>query len=302
MAVPELLIFTCPKPMEGHVGDIQANAVRSWKRLAEDGDVRVLLVGDDPGVDRLAREIGVEHVPGVERNARGTPIVRSLFETAERHAAADRLCYVNADILLPPDFPDVLGAVFDREPQSVVVGRRVNLDVEGRLDLSPGWWPRVQERIRTRGETAPHDAIDYFAYPKGAFGEILPFAIGRFGWDNWLLYRARERGHSLVDVSDRMKVVHQNHDYEGEGTAQRAEEVRGNRELLTGDPDDPVRHARLYTLSDADLRMTASGRLVPNRSLYRTWRGLLEASERFGFLKPLVRLVKKARKLQRSLV
>ena len=42
-------------------------------------------------------------------------------------------------------------------------------------------------------------AIDYFVYPRGMFGEIPQFALGRWYWDQWLVYRARRLGGALID-------------------------------------------------------------------------------------------------------
>lgn len=295
-----ITVFSCPKPMSGHIGTIQGNAVRSWSRLSESHPVDVILLGDDDGVADLAAEVGARHVSDIETNEVGTPLVSSIFGMAESRARSECLCYVNADIILPPSFVDVASSVLSRVTDAVVVGRRVDMNVESSVDFSGEWWPQLRAEARSRGETAAHDAIDYFVFRKGAFGEILPFAVGRFGWDNWLLYRAKNRGRAVVDVSERLKVIHQNHDYRDAGSPERDAEVRENRELLTGDAEDPVRHARLYTLADADLKLTERDELAPNRSVYGIWRWLVRTAETWPILAPVVSAIKWVREFQRG--
>ena len=49
-----LTLFTVPKPFRGHVGDIQRNAIESWRALRP--SVQVVLVGDEDGVAEAARD------------------------------------------------------------------------------------------------------------------------------------------------------------------------------------------------------------------------------------------------------
>jgi len=39
------------------------------------------------------------------------------------------------------------------------------------------------------------------------------FAIGRAGWDNWMIYWARRQGWPVVDATWDIFIIHQNHDY-----------------------------------------------------------------------------------------
>ena len=62
-------IFTTPKPFVGHSAVIQRNALKSWTLL--DPDVEVILFGDEQGAAEATRDLGVRHVPEVERTPRG---------------------------------------------------------------------------------------------------------------------------------------------------------------------------------------------------------------------------------------
>src|ERR1019366_7468872 len=94
--------FTTPKPFLGHIGVIQRNAIESWKRVHPQAEV--ILFGDEEGAAEAARALGARHEHEVDRNSLGTPLLSSLFDRAERLARHDRLCFLNADILLTDDF------------------------------------------------------------------------------------------------------------------------------------------------------------------------------------------------------
>ena len=52
----------------------------------------------------VAHEYNILHLPDVTRNDWGTPLVSSIFELARQSTNSPLLAYVNADILLMPDF------------------------------------------------------------------------------------------------------------------------------------------------------------------------------------------------------
>jgi hypothetical protein len=43
--------------------------------------------------------------------------------------------------------------------------------------------------------------------------DIPDFTIGRAGWDNWMIYKARKEGWAVIDCTPSVMIVHQNHDY-----------------------------------------------------------------------------------------
>ena len=79
-----LTIFGIPKPFEGHFGVIQRNAIQSWTRLSP--RCQVLLFGDETGTAEMAAEVGAQHIPKVERNEFGTPLLQDLFRQAIERA------------------------------------------------------------------------------------------------------------------------------------------------------------------------------------------------------------------------
>jgi hypothetical protein len=190
---------------------IQRNAILSWMLLKPTPDI--LLFGDEEGVSEIAAEFKLKHNPFIKRNEFGTPLVSSIFEEAEKTATRELMCYLNADILLLSDFVEAVKAVHNEMPRSLMVGRRWNLDVSAPVVFEEGWERALIEQVARRGKLVPHFFIDYFVFPKGVWGKIPPFAIGRPAWDNWIIYQARQMDLPVVDLTPAVTVIHQNHDY-----------------------------------------------------------------------------------------
>ena len=55
---------------------------------------------------------------------------------------------------------------------------------------------QTEEEGKRRGAAA----MDWFVFPAGLFGEVPPFAVGRAGFDNWLVWKARQVG-IVVDAT-----------------------------------------------------------------------------------------------------
>ena len=213
---PLLTIFALPKAFTGHIGLIQNNALASWVALAP--DVEVILFGDDPGAAEAAAKHGVTHVPEIGRNDHGTPRLDHLFAEADRRAAGRLLCYVNADLILLPDFVTAAARVAAEFDDSfLMIGRRIDTDITREIDFPTSVAERsasvaaITAEVNQTGHLAPVVCKDYFCFPKGLFATIPAFAIGRGNWDNWMVAGARNRGIPVVDVTAVTHVVHQNH-------------------------------------------------------------------------------------------
>ena len=285
-----LTIFSCPKPFRGHFNIIQKNAIESWKRLTP--KPQIILFGNEEGAAEVTNEFGIYQISNMERNEFGTPLVNSLFQEAEKAAIFDHMCYVNADIILMTDFIDALKRVLAEMPHSLMVGRRWNLDVKEPLDFTTDWEQKLRARVAQNGKLYPHFGIDYFVFPKGIWNEIPPFAVGRLGWDNWVLYQACSQKIPIIDLTKMTTVVHQNHDYshhpQGWAGAMKGEESKRNLKLAGA-------VAQVYSLLDAQYQLTRTGvkrRVTPYYSPFYLYRHLVVLSESYPFLKPLVRLIK----------
>jgi hypothetical protein len=208
-----LTFFTTPKPFRGHIDIIQRNAIHSWRLIHPDAEV--ILFGNEEGAAEAARELGARHEPEVDRNSLGTPLLSSLFDRADRLARHDRLCFLNADILLTDDFLAASTRLAQMHERSLMVGRRCDVDITEPLDFSkPDWGQSLRSMARERGRLRPPQWIDYFVFPRDLLSQqVPPFAVGRPGYDNWLLWKVRSMRVSVVDVTQVVLAIHQNHDY-----------------------------------------------------------------------------------------
>jgi hypothetical protein len=244
-----LTIFTTPKPFEGHIDVIQRNAIESWTHLSD--QVQVILIGDEPGMRRVAVELEVTHLPHVEHNQYGTPRLDSIFASAREHARHRWLCYVNADIILLDDLLPTVKRVTTRFDRFLIVGQRYDLGVTDRLQFDDGWQDRVRALLSTDGKLHPPAGSDYFVFQKDEFAHMPPFALGRAGWDNWMIFAGRELGLPVIDASGAITLVHQNHDYghlPGGQPHYRLPESEDNIRMAGG-------RATVFTLQDVNWRV-----------------------------------------------
>ncbi len=250
-----LTFCTTAKPFEGHSGIIQRNALKSWTLL--DPGVEVILFGDDQGAAEVSRELGLRHEPHVDRNKFGTKRLDYMFRRGQEIARHDIICYSNCDIILPQTFLAALQKVSAQHQKFLMVGRRWDADVTQLLDFaSPNWEPTVIGFARARGVQRTGDAVDYFAFRRGLYPVIPELVVGRIWWDHWLVWRACKDGASVVDVSNLVTAVHQNHNYGyhpvGASGVWTDEQARENYSLAGG-------QWHLYTIDDATYMLDAKG-------------------------------------------
>jgi hypothetical protein len=248
--MPEITIATAPKPFTNpHIATIQRNAIQSWVHLGS--EVEVVLVGDEMGMAETAAEIGVPHLKDVERNSSGTPLVSSIFDLMRGHSHSPILVYVNADILFMPDFVTAINHLRKQSQAFLGVGQRWDLEVLAKLEFSPGWEGKLREGVISKGSLHAPVGSDYFVFPRTILTQIPDFAIGRAGWDNWMIYEARQRGWPVVDMTADVMVVHQNHDYShlpGGQPHYRLPETADNTRMAGG-------RRAIFNLQDADFAL-----------------------------------------------
>jgi hypothetical protein len=209
--MPFLTLFSAPKPFrDPHIHLIQRNAIQNWLQLP---DVEVLLVGQEDGLAEAAAELGVRLLPQVARNPQGTPLVSSIFQLARQASQSPLLAYVNGDMLFTDDLVHGAKAVAGSAGHFLVVGQRWDIDITSPLDFAAGWQERLRVQAHRQGKLHPPQGSDYFIFPRQQFTEMPDFAIGRAGWDNWMIYYACQQKWPVVDATKTILAVHQNHDY-----------------------------------------------------------------------------------------
>lgn len=219
--MPLITLFSAPKPFtDPHIAMIQRNAIKSWTLLS---DVEVILPGEETGLVETARELGVKHLPNVARNESGTPLISSMFQLARENSHSDLLCIINADMILMPDFVDAVlesdSLLSKKRKQAsavqnfVLLSQRWDYDITSPIDFVEGWESQLRESVRKQNQLHRPAGSDFFLFPKSCYQDIPDFAIGRAGWDNWMIYKARKENWPVIDCTPSMMIVHQNHDY-----------------------------------------------------------------------------------------
>ncbi|MHC1783397.1 MAG: hypothetical protein AB9891_11710 [Anaerolineaceae bacterium] len=252
-----ITFFCAPKPFDRpHIALIQRNAIQSW--LALGADVEVVLLGDEAGIAETACELDIRHISEIERIESGTPRLDSIFRKAEEVSASPIMAYLNSDIIALPDFVQAAQAVAQQAAEFLIAGQRWDLDITRPLEFTPGWSERLLEEAQRDGRRHTRNGSDYFIYPRGKFPALPPFALGRAGWDNWMIYAGRRGGVKVVDASSVITIIHQTHDYghlPGGRPHYQHPESFNNRKMAGGEKV-------IFTLDDAS-SVLAEGRLEP---------------------------------------
>ena len=207
-----ITIFSTPKNFEGIYKIIQKNAFNSWRALST--DIEIIIFGDSKGTKEAAEMINAKYVPEVRCSPRGIPYLSDLFYKAGKISKYSILMFINADIILPDNFLSVVQITSRSFSKYLIVGHRWDMDVVDIVNFhdqkeSEIFWKDAQKKSLKHACTG----IDYFVFRKNTFNNLPDFAIGRPGYDNWLIWNARHSFIPVIDSSSKAMVVHQNHDF-----------------------------------------------------------------------------------------
>jgi len=209
--MPFITLFSAPKPFtDPHIAMIQRNAIKSWTLLP---DVEVILLGEESGLAEVTKELGVKHIPNVECNESGTPLISSMFQLARENSNSDLLCIINADVILMSDFVEAVKQALKLRDKFVLLSQRWDYDSIQLLNFSTDWKKELRSSVHTSGSLHRPAGSDFFLFPKSCYTDLPDFTIGRAGWDNWMIYKARREGWAVIDCTPSIMIVHQNHDY-----------------------------------------------------------------------------------------
>ena len=293
-----LTIFSTPKRFLGHDGIIQRNALMSWKLLHP--AVEIILFGDDEGTAEVSRELDLRHEPEVERTPDGPPSVRCLFDRAQQIGCHPLLCYCNCDIILGQDFLRALERAMAWSNWFLMVGRRWDTDIAAPINFADcDWEQKTREFALEKGVQRLYYNIDYFAFTKGIYTNVPPLAVGRRWWDQWAVWKASKEKAVVLDASDAVIAVHQNHDYsshpQGQQGVWHGDGSKRNFELAGG-------WGHLQTIEDATHRLTAQSIeprrlywLAPARRAIRRVVKKVRDTARVRFLHPVLDMTRSAR-------
>ena len=207
-----ITIFTTPKNFKDIFNKIQYNALSSWRAISP--DIEIIIFGDSKGSKAAAAKINAKYIPEVRCSPRGVPFLSDLFYKAEKIAKFSILVYNNADIILPKNFLSVVQNAAKEFTKLLMVGYRWDMDVKNIINFQDPienelFWERSKKESIKHGCTGS----DYLVFRKNSFRNIPDLVIGRPGYDNWLIWKARRSFIPVIDISNEVMVIHQNHNY-----------------------------------------------------------------------------------------
>jgi hypothetical protein len=268
----KMVVMSTCKPFIGDDGVRQRNAILSWVNAV--GASNVLLVGDELGVAEIAQELGVKNDTEVKRVDGPLPGLDAVMKTPGLQCA-DVVCYVNADIILPNNLLEAVQVVSVAHEKYLIVGERWSVDLPREVTINELNDESLSAFARSNGFLPGPHWIDYFIFPQGLLGEIPPLAVAGYIWDHWIVGRAIAQGAQIVDATDFLTAIHQEHPRRAMNIA---ETKRANNLQFVKSPAD------LATISHSTLVLTSMGGLEPAAAMKYRFARLLE------LLGPLVRL------------
>jgi GT2 family glycosyltransferase len=254
-----LALFTCADSL----GQSQFNAWGSWQHIP---NASVSVFGNAPGIGEHAKRFGFRHFPTVKRNEFGRPLLNCIFERMYDESTQSVLGYVNSDIILLPGLAASVAAVRAQFDAYLMVARRWNVDRLPAIDFRPGWGEKLRDFVTLHGDLFTPYGIDLFVFSRGLLREIPPFALGSDYWDNYLVMRTRRRGYPVIDITEQVMLVHQNHPF---GKYRSEDERRRGPEGLRGFALLGDSYAMLGRTTDAT-HVVAHGALKPTETAHVT--------------------------------
>ena len=204
-----LTIFSLPGPVTDKTRRSRRNAVNSWRRL--EPKCEILLFGNEEGVRELAAEAGARHLPAVNTNEQGMPLLSDTFSQAHALGSGDWLMYSNCDMLYFDDLQVAIESVPFNE--CMLLGRRWDMLVPLELNVKDeSAWAQIKSGHGKNGRWHGYSGMDFFIFPRALRVDMLPFVVGRPGWDGWLMWKMRDLGVPVVDATSDIVAIHQNHE------------------------------------------------------------------------------------------
>ncbi len=190
---------------------MQLSAIRSWKRALP--EARVILYGNEPGLVDVCRKEKVDFGGSVKVGHDGVEIVTDIFRQAAFLAGRAGMIYLNSDILLDESARKAYTLLENLPGGYLGTGRRRCLPAWVGSALKGAELDAYLIACRKPVRWGQASSLDIF-FLRDFSVETMPcFRIGQAAWDNWMIFRAREMGLSVVDLSSVLRPFHCDHDY-----------------------------------------------------------------------------------------
>lgn len=234
-----ITLFTTPKKFEGHFKTIQTNAIKSWTNI--DPKMEIIIFDENKEAQIIAKRNQAIYITDIKKNEKGTPYLSYMFQQAQKISKYKICCYINCDIIITENFATTIKTIHERfKSNYLVIGSRYDLDWDKIIDFSNSEaLIEFQKIAKENSKKHSVSGIDYFAFPKGFYKDMPDFLAGRVGFDNWLIWCARKKRAAVIDASEEIFAIHQNHDYShlkgGRFDAFEGEEALYNKKYLGTD-------------------------------------------------------------------
>jgi len=206
----DITFICCPKPFIEPFTDIQTNAILSWKKLKCCS--KIIMCCNEKGSEDFCIKNGIIHEPSVEVNEWNTPLLNSIFNLGYKNANK-YVCYINSDIILLDDFDVTIEKIFSSNlnlEKCLLVGQQWSWKKPYLIDFDKDdYKENILKEVKRDNKQNPKCAIDYFVHSVSTYDKILPFAIGRWHFDRWLMYEAIRLCCTTIDMSETILAVHQ---------------------------------------------------------------------------------------------
>ena len=199
------LITTCRPFDNPEFSAIQRNAITSWTFLKPRPEI--IVMGNEKGVVDFCDELNIINYD-VEYSDHGTPMLDSIMNTGEEKASNDYILLVSSDVVLFQNTIKAFKILKDTMIDFCGVARKKQQQEIKALDFNTNWRNQVRHGLRWNLITSG----DFFMYPKGYWGEIPPFIIGRTACDSWLFDESSKKG-TLIDLTEAVEIIDYKHSY-----------------------------------------------------------------------------------------
>lgn len=204
-------IFTFPRPFKEPFLTPQINAINSWKKIHP--DVEIFLINDEENSSKIfAKSNDIKCIDG-KFSKYGSPLLKYALTEIKKQAKHNDILFLNTDIIYIDGFVTSIKAIRSHYNQYFVVGRRMDIDLNQKIDFSVENYKSVLIDLYNKGKLHNLSGLDFWLFSKNLFDDIPNFRIGKPGYDSWLLANAYKNSIPTIDASQTIRILHQNHYY-----------------------------------------------------------------------------------------
>ncbi|MBP80170.1 MAG: hypothetical protein CL926_12980 [Deltaproteobacteria bacterium] len=204
-----IVFLTIPRSFDGEFYIRQMNCLNSIK--TQHPASKIIFYSKDKGLCELSEGLGID-VPNTVITNNGVPLIYTAFLHAiEKHPTAV-ITFVNSDIILTHNIDGIAKSATQRFGENwLVSSERRNVDVP---DMENFWDKSVYNRLLQKSENHRKSGMDIFMFTsqlKPTLEKLPRLQVGRPGWDSALIAKSRKQNLNVIDASQSLTILHQNH-------------------------------------------------------------------------------------------